>query len=83
MLSVLTFSVKAFENLAVKLHCFGLGEACVQKKFKHFTFVLTVCILCQSNKKCVNCIAYTNGCYANCVTSLGKLLKVLKKTVII
>ncbi len=44
--------------------------------------MLTVCILCQSNKKCVNCIAYTDGCCANCVKSLGKLLKVLKKTVI-
>ncbi len=34
--------------------------------------------LCQSNKKCVSCITYTDGCCANCVKSLGKLLKVLK-----
>ncbi len=43
--------------------------------------MLTVCILCQSNTKCVNCIAYTDRCCANCVKSLGKLLKVLKKIV--
>ncbi len=42
-------------------------------------FVLIVCILCQSNKKCVNCIVYTDGCCANCVKSLGKWLKVLEK----
>ncbi len=42
------------------------------------TFVLTLCILCQSKNKCVSCLTYTDGCCANCVKSLGKLLKVLK-----
>ncbi len=46
---------------------------------EHLKCVLTLCILCQSNKKCVNCIAYTDGHCANCVKSLGKVWKVLKK----
>jgi len=74
MLSVLTYSVKAFVNVAVKSIVLVLVE--------HFKFVLTACILCQSNKKCVNCIAYTNRCCAKSDKSLGKLLKVLKKNVI-
>ena len=32
--------------------------------------VYSICILCQSNNKCVNCIANTDGCCANCVKSL-------------
>lgn len=30
------------------------------------------------SKQQANCIAYTDGCCANCVKSLGKLLKVLR-----
>ncbi len=51
----------------------------MEKKLKHFKFVLIVCILCQSNNKCVNCVVYTDGCCANCVKSLGKWFKVLEK----
>ncbi len=40
--------------------------------------MLTVCILCQSNNKCVNCIAYIDRCCANCIKSLGTFLKILK-----
>ncbi len=41
--------------------------------------MLIVCILCQSNKKCVNCIVYTDGCCANCVKSIGKIVIAIVK----